>query len=91
MEENVKINGAVSRAMWILIGVSLFVWRNTGVSTCPYCNAMNGKIVGRDEKFLPAGISFNPPGADGSMKIRGPKSHPPLHRGCDCIIEISME
>ena len=90
MEENVKINGSMSRVVWTLVGITAFVWRNTGLKTCAYCQAMNGKGVGVDEKFVPAGVDFSPPEADGSLKIRGPKSHPPLHQGCDCIIEISV-
>ena len=87
--ENVKINGAVSRVTWTFSGVRELVWRNTGNKTCAYCNSMSGKVVGIEEKFVPANVDFKPLGADGSLKIRGPKSHPPLHQGCDCIIEIS--
>lgn len=73
MEENVKINGSVPRVTWTLVGITAFIWRNTGRKTCPYCEAMSGKVVGVQEKFLPAGVDFNLPGADESLKIRGPK------------------
>ena len=89
LNENVKINGAVSRVTWTLSGVREMVWRNTGSKSCTYCNHMDGKVVGIEEKFVPANVDYKPPGADGALKIRGPKSHPPLHQGCDCIIEIS--
>ena len=89
LNENVKIYGAVSRVTWTLSGVREMVWRNTGSKSCIYCNSMDGKVVGIEEKFVPANVDYKPPGADGALKIRGPKSHPPLHQGCDCIIEIS--
>ena len=89
LNENVKINGAVSRVTWTLSGVREMVWRNTGSKSCTYCNSMYGKVVGIEEKFVPANVDYKPAGADGSLKIRGPKSHPPLHQGCNCIIEIS--
>jgi hypothetical protein len=89
LNENVKINGAVSRVTWTLSGVREMIWRNTGSKSCTYCNHMDGKVVGIEGKFVPANVDYKPPGADGALKIRGPKSHPPLHQGCDCIIEIS--
>lgn len=86
LKETIKIAGAVSIVVYKAAGISKLIWRNTGSKSCPYCQALDGKVVGIEETFIPAGVDFNPEGADGSMKISGPKFHPPLHDGCICQI-----
>ncbi|HAS91530.1 MAG TPA: phage portal protein [Clostridiales bacterium] len=88
-EETVKIAGAVSLAVYKIAGVTKLVWRNTGSKSCPYCEALDGKIVGIQESFIPVGSQFKPDGADLPLKIDSPKMHAPLHGGCVCQISPS--
>lgn len=83
--ESVDGRSAFASLVFFAAGYDL-VWRNNGTETCPYCKALNGKKVGRGGYFVGPGEDFEPEGADGSMKIRGPKQHPQLHDGCDCYI-----
>jgi len=68
------------RSRWVAVG-----------SSCPYCSALDGKIVGRGGAFLEAGSAFEPAGA-----LNGPLSpsiaikHPQAHRGCDCSIIATL-
>lgn len=85
-KETIKIAGAVSILIYKFAGITKLIWRNTGRKTCVYCQNLDGKVVGIEETFIPKGMDYSPEGADGSMKIRGPRIHPPLHLGCVCMI-----
>jgi len=85
-KETIKMASAISILVYKFAGIRKLLWRNTGRKTCVYCQSLDGKVVGMEETFIPAGMNYNPEGADGSMKITGPKFHPPLHRGCMCMI-----
>ena len=85
--ETVQQAGAVARETYKKAGVKRLKWVNTGSKNCPWCNSMDGKIIGIDEHFLKPGDEWSPEGAEGeTMKIRKPLLHPPLHRGCKCSI-----
>ena len=84
--ETIKIAGAVSILIYKFARITKLIWRNTGRKTCVYCQSLDGKVVGISETFIPDGVDHNPEGADGSMKITGPRFHPPLHLGCVCMI-----
>jgi len=58
------------------------VWRIRGPKTCPYCRSLEGKRIVSGQSFVNDGDELNPKGADGPMKIRGLKAHPPLHAKC---------
>jgi len=88
-EETIKIAGAVSLVAYKSAGVTKLVWRNTGSKSCPYCEALDGKIVGIGESFVPVGSQFKPEGAELPLKIDSPKMHAPLHSGCVCQISPS--
>lgn len=85
-EETVRISGAISKFVFGALGVTKLRWVNTGNKSCPYCESLNGKIVGVEDNFLQAG-EFAPEGADHSIKIRNNIGHPPLHSGCVCVIQ----
>ncbi len=87
--EAVKINGAVTVFTFAMANILIYYWHAVGIKPCAYCLALDGQSVGTGETFIPAGVDFNPVGADGSLKIRGPKMHPPLHGGCECQISAS--
>ncbi|NLB56077.1 MAG: phage portal protein [Lentisphaerae bacterium] len=87
MRETIQQASAVAVAVYKMSGVQRLKWVNTGSKSCPWCESMNGKIVGIEEHFVEPGEEWSPEGAEGEhMKIRGPIQHPPLHAGCQCMI-----
>jgi hypothetical protein len=68
------------KTRWVTIGDS-----------CPYCNALNGRVIGRSGAFLMAGDSFEPEGAvNGPLKQITDTRHPQLHEGCDCTVSAAL-
>lgn len=67
-------------------GVVKKVWRASG-ENCPYCKALNGKVIGVEEKFFESSSTFLPEGATEPLRFNSDKRHPPIHNGCDCSIE----
>jgi len=82
--ESVQLSNGVAVTVFAAAGVQKLQWQNTGSKTCPFCQKLNGKIVGIDKPFLNAGDNLTA-GAS-AMIIRGPKMQPPIHLGCSCII-----
>ena len=81
---------------WAIAGVAFLVWRTVG-DNCPLCNRMNGRRVGILEPFVAKGDVVEPLYNEGDeplegnpqttpLRIRKAKRHPPLHRGCDCLV-----
>lgn len=85
--EITRSSNAVYQAVAFGVGLST-IWRIRGAKTCPYCRELNGKRVASGQSFVKDGDELNPEGAEGAMKIRGMKTHPPLHRSCDCYLSI---
>lgn len=81
--ESVRSVNAFAYAAYGLASVTALRWVARG-ENCPYCKAMNGRIVGYDRSFMDAG-EFAPDGAV-AMLIRRPIKHAPLHDGCDCQV-----
>lgn len=78
-------NGYMSRYTFQWNGVSYLVWTAVGVN-CPLCNAIDGERVGIAANFVELGEGVL--GAPANLTFSASQSvgHPPLHRGCDCII-----
>jgi len=70
-EETVRIGGAVSRFAYGAVGVTKLMWVNTGDKSCPYCESLNGKIVGIEQPFISAGSFLEPEGVESPMRIKG--------------------
>lgn len=84
-EETFRAVNALSLAGYASAGVRRLRWVIGGSTTCPYCTEMNGRIIGIDRSFLPAGGDLTPEGATPMHQYRAVK-HPPLHQRCDCMI-----
>lgn len=85
--QTVQVNGAITRFVAATILASKLVVRNTGNKTCPFCEQLDGKVVGIEQPIIPAGSSIT--ASDGTgMKIYGKKMNPPFHEGCVCVLEI---
>lgn len=84
--EPVQQESAVSRFVFMAAGITKLQWQRRGSHSCPYCKALHGKIVGITEHFIGEG-DFTPEGHESSpLKVRGPKKHAPIHKGCICVI-----
>ncbi|MBF8255862.1 MAG: phage portal protein, family [Anaerolineales bacterium] len=78
--ETVQAGNAVAKKTWEEAGIEKLMWRAFGAS-CPYCRALNGKIVGIQESFLDEG-DFKPEGVDEPLRSFGSVGHAPIHSGC---------
>lgn len=83
--ESVQMPSAAARETWKVAGVRKMQWVTTG-DDCPFCQDLDGRIVGIDEPFLPAGATASPTGLEEKLEIKRNTFHPPLHPGCDCRI-----
>ena len=88
-EEAVRKSNAVTLLVYKLAGIPKVRWVAAGKS-CPYCSALDGKVVGTDTTFLSAGETFKPEGAEEPLIPSGNIKHPPAHTGCDCHISYSL-
>ena len=83
--ESVRSVSALALVAYGLAGVALLRWVAGGSESCPYCQSLNGKIVGRGDAFVPAG-DYHPEGAETALKVRRSAFHPPVHDGCSCSV-----
>ncbi|SHO52861.1 phage portal protein [Desulfopila aestuarii] len=84
--EVVQQESSVSRFVWAAVGITRLQWVRRGSESCPFCKDLDGKIVGIEAPFVEHG-NYQPEGYQNSpWKIRGPKLHGPIHRGCRCVI-----
>jgi HK97 family phage portal protein len=84
-QERIVVESAIARTVWRSIGVTKIQSVSRGDS-CPYCSALNGKVIGVEENFLEPG-DFQPEGAAAPLKVSNTKNHPPYHDGCECGIQ----
>ena len=86
--ESIQIMGAVSKFVYASAGITAIRWNAQGNESCPYCQEMDGTIVGIEQVFRQDGEDYRPEGAE-PMRINGSKAHPPLHDGCVCTISAA--
>lgn len=80
--ETVRLNGAITREVFVAAGITQLIWVTMGSKPCPYCSELDGRTVGIEIAFVTEG-DFQPSGQD-AMAIKSPHFHPPLHQGCLC-------
>ena len=88
-EEATRLNNAVAKVIYTLAGVQKLRSLAFGES-CPYCQALDGKVVGINQWFLTAGEDFLPEGAEGPLRPSRNLGHAPYHGGCDCLVMASL-
>ncbi len=54
--------------------------------SCPFCSALDGKVIGIEESFIYKGEEFKPEGAHSALVPHTNRTHAPYHDGCDCDI-----
>lgn len=84
-QESVRFNNALAVHLYTLAGILRLRWVAFGES-CPYCSALNGRVVGITKFFLLEGESFEPDGAERPLQVSSGIRHAPAHRGCDCMV-----
>jgi len=80
-EESVRFNNATAKKVYVLLGVERLMSVAFG-ENCPYCEALNGTIVGITANFINAGESFQPEGVDEPLTSTTNLGHAPYHGGC---------
>jgi len=86
--ESRNVLHALVLSFYTLAGVVRLRWVASG-ENCPYCRALDGKVVGIQEAFVEKGEDFEPDGAERPLRKRHSVKHPPLHDGCDCTIRAA--
>jgi len=90
MVETVQFANALAREIYKSNGVRKLKWVNFEPS-CPYCRYLGGKVVGIESVFIPAGMDFQPEGAERPLRPTTNILHPPAHMGCECQIVACYE
>lgn len=85
--ETNRLTNAVALAVFALGGVKRTRWRTVG-KNCPMCSGLDGKVVGIEQEFLPAGHVISNSALSSPFTVKRGVKHPPLHRGCDCMLEV---
>lgn len=86
--QGIQASNAFALATYASAGILLKRWVARGKS-CPYCKALNGRVVGIWDGFLDKDKDFKPDGADKPLRTGSKIGNPPLHKGCDCHIIAS--
>ncbi|MCE5270829.1 phage portal protein [bacterium] len=84
--ETVDGRSAFANVVFFAAGYRV-IWINQGSEECPYCKQMDGRVIERGGYYLKEGESLD--AGEGKLVISGPKTHPQLHQGCDCITAAS--
>ena len=85
VDEATRANNAAAATLYSMAGVLALRWRSFNKS-CPYCQSLDGRVVGMQDYFLMAGQDYQPEGAERPLKPGSDVRHPPAHDGCDCMI-----
>lgn len=89
-EETYRGSNAIARAAYVALNVLVVRWTTQG-PTCPLCNSMAGRSAASSGSFLERGDEVEPDDdSQGPLVVQSRVSHPPLHRGCDCILTASL-
>ncbi len=84
-EQKTRAQNAIAKVVYQLVGVQVLRWVSSGGS-CPYCQKMNGKTASITRTFVAAGQGVEGDEGDAPMTTTTDIGHPPLHKGCDCLI-----
>jgi len=84
-KETVEAAGVIAKSVFAAAGVQRLRWVNAGGNPCPYCEELDGKVVGIEEPFVEKNDQLD--SEDGQMRIYKPTFTPQLHQGCVCQIE----
>ncbi len=86
MHEALKAGNAIAKFGMAAAGVSTLVWSAAGGKPCPICEEMDGTVIGIEQDFASEGDTLEAQGQN-PLTLSGNVGHPPLHDGCECMIE----
>ena len=86
LNESIVLSNAVAKLVFVDAGITRLRWAAIGGESCPFCQEMDGKIVGVEQPFVAHDTVLQAEGKS-DMKIYKPALHPPLHEGCVCQVE----
>lgn len=84
-DESHRGMNATSKWAYGLAGVFVYRWVSAGSDPCEFCKGLDGRTIGNDGAFVPAGQEFSPSGINAFISQYS-IGHPPLHTGCECIV-----
>lgn len=82
--ETIKASRAIAREAFRRGGIQRLRWVATG-DNCPFCDSLDGKIVGIEDAFAGPGDILQAEGRS-PLPISQKILHAPIHAGCDCDI-----
>lgn len=85
MEQTTRLAGAMAVTAYGAMGVRKLRWMTIG-KNCPHCKSLNGVVIEIEYNFMDAGSVTQPADGSAPMRIKRNIGHPPLHRGCDCMV-----
>ena len=83
--ESVRFNNALAVGIYLIANRERLIWRAFG-ENCPYCDSLNGRVIGINTFFVAAGEALQPEGADVPLRVSSNHRHAPIHDGCDCMV-----
>lgn len=83
-EESVRSNNAIAVTAYEMMAVQKIMSVAFG-KNCPYCDALDGKVIGIQDNYIEAGKDFKPDGAEKPLTSVDNLRHAPYHGGCDCM------
>lgn len=86
--ETFSLGNAAALLAWTALGVQMMRWKTTSREPCPFCRRMDGMVVHVSGKFLQGGGKIESEDG-GGLEVTHDVRYPPLHRGCECVIEVS--
>lgn len=84
-DEAVRFNNAMAKMVYGALGVTYLRSVAFGDS-CPYCNDLDGKVIGIEQNFISAGGELKVDGVDEPLRSSTDLGHAPYHDGCDCMV-----
>ena len=103
-DQLVRVNNAVAEHVFFFSALTAsLIWLTTSPNPCPYCRSLHGRTIRKTEKFVTTGETLGPFEEDSwwddeielrakkSLFVRAGKSHPPIHKGCECAVTSKKE
>jgi len=84
-EESVRFNNAMAKMVYGALGVQ-FLRSVAFGENCPYCDALDGVVIGINEFFIKAGGELTVDGTEEPLRSSTDLGHAPYHGGCDCMV-----
>ncbi|MFA5463931.1 MAG: phage portal protein [Methanofastidiosum sp.] len=83
-EQTVKLMGAISLLVYKIVGITKYRLINASGKSCPYCEELDGQIIGVDKYIAVDGQELGD--GENIMVVNGNIKYPPIHQGCCCMV-----